>query len=244
MVRPEKRFYRRFQKPKGFASFEVIVGESDLWIAVPQGEYSPALERAVEETLISLRSQIEAYGKRRREFFTSLTPIEVEPLAPRIVKKMALECGRCGVGPMAGVAGAINLFIGKKLEKLGIDEFIIENGGDTYISREAETVSLILTGEPRLDGKLAVCLPPGRWGLSSSSSKIGHSLSLGRVQIATVLSCNPVYSDCCATYLGNSTSPENALRRVKELEVEGALVLIDGKFVIKGNLKPVLLKSA
>jgi len=245
MARPEKRFYRRLQNPEGFKAFEVIAGESDLWIAVPEGEYSPALEREVEETLLFLRSQIELYAKRRKEFFTSLTPLTVEPLAPRVVKKMALECGRCGVGPMAGVAGTINLFVGERLEELGVSQFLIENGGDLYLKRERETVALLLTGDLKLDGKLGVVVPPGRWGLSSSSSKIGHSLSLGSSQVATVLAEDPVYSDCCATFLGNSVSPEDALDRINRLEgILGALVFIDGKFVMKGNLKPVLIGQA
>ena len=245
MIRPEKRFYRRFQRPEGFVSFEIIAGESDVWIAVPESRYSPELEGVLKELLLELRSQVEAYGKKEREFFASLVPVKVQPLAPRIVRKMALECGRCGVGPMAGVAGAVNFFLGEKLEELGVNEFIIENGGDLYLRRNSPTLSLVLTGRPELDGRLAVRVPPGRWGLSSSSSKIGHSVSLGRTQIATVLASDPVYSDCCATYLGNSVGPEDALRRVRELEdVEGALVLVDGKFVIRGALRPVPLLRA
>lgn len=244
MVRPEKRFYRRFQNPKGFKSFEVIAGESDLWIAVPESLYSPDLREGISEFVVELRSQIEVYGSSKEEFFTSLTPVEVEPIAPKVVRKMAVECGKCGVGPMAGVAGAVNLFVGRKLEEMEVNQFIIENGGDLFIKREEETLSLLITMNPKFDGKFGILVPPGEWGLSTSSSKFGHSLSLGRVQSATVLSRDPVFSDCCATYLGNSTSPEDALRRVNELEVEGALVFIDGKFVIKGNLKPVLIEPA
>jgi len=242
---PEKRFYRSFQKPKGFKTFEVIAGESDLWIAVPEEAYRPEVEGEVLSLLVEIRSQIEAYGKSKREFFTSLTPVEVEPIAPLIVKKMAVECGRCGVGPMAGVAGAVNLFVAQRLKALGIKEFIIENGGDLFISRSSPTLSLLLTGNPKLDGKLALEVPPGEWGLSSSSSKIGHSLSLGRAQVATVLARSPIYSDCCATFLGNSVSPEDALDRINSLKgAHGALVFIDGKFVIKGTLKPVFLGRA
>jgi len=245
MARPEKRFYRKLQRPKGFRAFEVVVGESDLWIAVPEGEYSPALERDIEETVISLRSQIELYAKKRKEFFTSLTPLSVEPLAPKVVKKMALECDRCGVGPMAGVAGAVNLFVGERLEELGVSQFLIENGGDIYLKRERETVALLLTGSPKLDGRLGVVVPPGRWGLSSSSSRIGHSLSLGSSQVATVLAEDPVYSDCCATFLGNSVSPEDALDRINRVKgALGALIFIDGRFVMKGELRPVLIDCA
>jgi len=242
MARPEKRFYRRLQNPEGFKAFEVIVGESDLWIAVPEKDYSLSLKREVERSVALLRSQIELYAFKEKEFLTSLTPVSVSPLAPKVVRKMAAECGRCGVGPMAGVAGAINLFVGERLEELGVSQFLIENGGDIYLRRERETVALLLTGNPKLDGRLGVIVPPGRWGLSSSSSKIGHSLSLGQTQTATVLAEDPVYSDCCATFLGNSVSPQDALDRIEMLEaIEAAAVFIDGRFVIRGNLKPVLI---
>ncbi|WP_457679464.1 UPF0280 family protein [Thermovibrio sp.] len=243
-MRPEKRFYREFQKPKGFKSFEVVVGESDLWIAVPQDSFSPSLKRELSAFVIDLRSQIEEYVKKKKEFLTSLEPVKVEPLAPKVVRKMALECERCNVGPMAGVAGAVNYFVGEELLRIGINEFLIENGGDLYLKRSSKSLVLLLTGNPKVDGKLALEVPPGSWGVASSSSKIGHSLSLGRVELSVVIAEDPVLSDCCATFLGNSKSQEEALERVNSLNfIEGALVFIDGKFVIKGSIRPVLLKS-
>ncbi len=244
-MKPEKRSYRRLQRPEKFKSFEVIVGESDLWISVPEVFDCKLLKKEIEALVRDLRTQLNLYIGETPQFLYSLEPVEVERMAPLIAKLMAQRCRACSVGPMAGVAGAFNFFVGKRLEELGVSEFLIENGGDLYIKRNSETVVLLLL--PSEEGRYALKIPSGEWGISSSSSKIGHSLSLGNTEIATVIAKDPILSDCCATYLGNSKSVEDALKRVEKLpgEVEGALVLINGKFVIKGEkAKPYLLKGA
>jgi ApbE superfamily uncharacterized protein (UPF0280 family) len=244
-VRPEKRFYRKFQKPQGYTTFEVIVGESDLWIGVPEKSFKEELPKLLTEKLIYLRSQIESYCRKEPSFCSSLSPVEVPPIAPLIVKKMAESSKKFQVGPMASVAGAVNYFIGRELFSLGIEEFIIENGGDLFIKRKERT-KLLLVGKGPAQKGLPLTLPPGTYGVSSSSSKIGHSLSLGRSEIATAVTLDPADSDACATYLGNSKSVEEALENVKKLpeEVLAALVVIDGKFVMKGELLQELFKTS
>jgi len=244
-LKPEKRSYRRLQRPEKFKSFEVIVGESDLWISVPEEFNCKPLKKEIEGLVRDLRTQLNLYIEKNPQFLHSLEPIKVEKMAPLIAKLMAQRCRACSVGPMAGVAGAFNFFVGKRLEELGVNEFLIENGGDLYIKRKSETIVLLLF--PSKERKYALKIPSGEWGISSSSSKIGHSLSLGNTEIATVIAKDPILSDCCATYLGNSKSVKDALERIDKLpaEVEGALVLINGKFVIKGEkAKPYLLKEA
>jgi ApbE superfamily uncharacterized protein (UPF0280 family) len=238
--RPEKRFYRKLIRRSGYKSFEIVAGESDIWISVPEDSYRVELERLLLDYLISLRTQLLHFGKRHPEFFTSLMPVEVPLLAPTIVRKMAEAARTVGVGPMAGVAGAINLFIGKKLKELEIPEFMIENGGDVYVSSRCSVTLAVITGRPELDGKLGISLPPGEWGVCSSSSRIGHSLSLGNTILATVISKDPVISDCAATFMGNSRNEGEFINRSERLvEVEGVLGLINGRFVIRGNVNLV-----
>ncbi len=240
---PEKRFYRAFQRPKGFKTFNVVAGESDLWIAVPETEYREEIKKEILSTLVSIREQIKAFGEKNPEFLKSLTPVNLPAFIPEVVRVMGEASKRVEVGPMAGVAGAVNLFIGRKLKELGFSQFIIENGGDLYINVERSVVVSFFPKNSKLSGKLGVELPPGEWGVSTSSSKIGHSLSLGRTDLATVIGKDPVVSDCSATYLGNSRSVEEARERVERLMEfnRGALALIDGKFVVAGDLKLVRL---
>ncbi len=240
---PEKRFYRVLQKPKGFKAFNVVAGESDLWIAVLESEYRRGVEEEILSTLISVREQIKAFGEKNPEFFKSLTPVNLPTFVPEIVRVMGEASKKVGVGPMAGVAGAVNLFIGRKLTELGFSQFIIENGGDLYIRVERPVVVSLFSKNPKLSGKLGVELPPGEWGVSTSSSKIGHSLSLGRTELATVIGKDPVVTDCSATYLGNSKTVIEAKKRAEELLKinTGAVALIEGKFVMAGEVKLVRL---
>ena len=240
---PEKRFYRAFQRPKGFKTFNVVAGESDLWIAVPEAEYREGVEREVLGLLISIREQIKAFGEKNPEFLRSLTPLHLPPFVPEVVRVMGEASKKVGVGPMAGVAGAVNLFVGRKLTELGFSQFIIENGGDLYLKVERPIVVSLFSKNPTLSGKLGVELPPGEFGVSTSSSRIGHSLSLGRTELATVVGNDPVVSDCGATYLGNSKNVDEAKEKAEELLKcsIGALALIDGKFVMAGELKIVRL---
>lgn len=238
--RPEKRFYRELLKRPGFRSFEVVAGESDLWVSVPRERFFEELPDLLLDTLISLRTQILQFGKERPDFLTSLRPVEVPVLSPAIVKKMAESAKAVGVGPMAGVAGAVNYFLGEKLKELGIEEFMIENGGDVYVSSEREVTLAVVTGNPKVDGKLGLSVPAGEWGVCSSSSKIGHSLSFGETTIATVICKDPVVSDCAATFLANSRTTEEFISRAENLKgIYGVLGLLKGRFVIRGNVNLV-----
>ena len=241
-LRPEKRFYMKLIKRTGFKSFEVVAGESDLWISVPEKLFKPELPSILLDCLISLRTQILEFGKEHPEFLTSLVPLKVPVFVPAIVKKMAEASELVGVGPMAGVAGAINYFLGKKLKELGITEFMIENGGDVYVSSARSVTLAVITGKPEIDGKLGISILPGEWGVCSSSSKIGHSLSFGNTTIATVICKDPVVSDCAATYLGNSKTEREFISKARKLkEIEGVLGLLNGRFVIQGNVELVRL---
>jgi len=238
--KPEKRFYRERIKKEGFTSFELIVGESDVWISIPKNFKSliKEIKPLLTDYLVSLRTQIFLYGQNQERFFTSLTPIEVDIVAPKIVKEMALASKKAFVGPMAGVAGAINKFLGERLKEFGISEFIIENGGDVYFSSSSEIVSSLIFGDPKLDGKLAIVVPKGSFGICSSSSRIGHSLSLGKTHLATVVAKCPILADCCATFLGNSQDEEDFIERCKKItDIYGALGFLNGKFVIFGEVK-------
>ncbi len=243
--KPEKRFYRKLYKRKGSKAFELTAGESDIFIQIPKERYSKNLKKELLEKLILLREQILAYGREHKEFLSSLKPITVSPLAPEIVKKMVYASSKIGVGPMAGVAGAINLFLGKHLENMKIGEFFIENGGDTYVSSGKEITVALITGTPSIDGKLGIELPAGRWGVCSSSSKIGHSLSFGQTELVTVVGKDPIEADCAATLLGNSKSMEELTSTAEKLIrsgiITGIIGLIDGKFLIHGNIKFVKL---
>ncbi|WP_457568295.1 UPF0280 family protein [Desulfurobacterium sp.] len=246
-AKPEKRFYRQFAGKRG-VSFEISAGESDLWIYLP-GVYSvsESLTESLLEYLVLLRKQLEMYIEKNPDFLGSLVPIKVKDvLLPEIVRVMLDASSQVGVGPMAGVAGAINRFIGKKLEDYGFNQYIIENGGDVLILSEKERTLRIYTGNPGLDNNIALEVPTGRWGVCSSSSKIGHSLSFGSVTIATIVAEDVVVADCAATFVANSRTPDEIVSRVENLVdkgmISGAFCSMKDKVIIKGDIKLVRLK--
>ncbi|WP_297444749.1 UPF0280 family protein [Desulfurobacterium sp.] len=243
-VRPEKKFYRQFVGKKG-VSFEVSAGESDLWIYLPGiFSFSENLKKVILEYLILLRKQLEAYIKENPDFYSSLVPVKVDDLLlPEIVKTMLNASQKVGVGPMAGVAGAINYFVGKKLEGLGFSQYIIENGGDVLVFSKERRVLKLYTGNSKIDETIGLRIPEGKWGVCSSSSKIGHSLSFGNTTIATVVAEDVVIADCAATFLANSRTFEESVEKAEiligEKKIAGVFCVIGDKIVVNGNLEMV-----
>ena len=59
-----------------------------------------------------------------------------------------------GVGPMASVAGVIAEEVGIGLLKAGVQDLIVENGGDIYIARQKECTVAIFAGSSPLSNKV------------------------------------------------------------------------------------------
>ncbi|WP_457570036.1 UPF0280 family protein [Desulfurobacterium sp.] len=246
-TRPEKIFYRRFVANKGI-SFEISAGESDLWIYLPETFTVPEnLKKELLDYLILLRKQIESYMEQNPDFYSSLVPISVgDVLLPEIIKKMLTASSKVGVGPMAGVAGAVNYFVGRKLEELGFSQYIIENGGDVLVFSNKERVLKLYTGNSKIDENIGLKIPAGKWGVCSSSSKIGHSLSFGNTSIATVIAQDVVVSDCAATFMANSRTIDEIVQKgdklVKAGVIEGAFSVMDEQIILTGKVFPVRLR--
>ena len=237
------RNYRRRNLAPGLTAFSVRVEESDLYILsstdVRQGE---CLAR---ERLLYYRQQLERYIERRPEFLTSLAPIADDELAPSIVRDMLKAASVTGVGPMAAVAGAVAEYVGRDLLTAcgltdGGGEVVVENGGDLFLARSREMVVEIFAADSphsgRVGVRLAVAAMPA--GLCTSSATIGHSLSFGSADAATVLADSAALADAAATRLGNIIGPEHG----RDCGIAAALPQIiaipgvSGALVIRGKL--------
>ncbi|MDR0477554.1 MAG: UPF0280 family protein [Desulfobulbaceae bacterium] len=204
-----QRDYRRRNLASGLAACSVRVEESDLYILTDadagQGE------NLARERLLFYRQQLERYIQRRPEFLTSLVPLEDDKLAPPLIRDMLAAASLAEVGPMAAVAGAVAEYVGRDLLAAGKREVVIENGGDVFLARRQETVVEIFAADSlhsgRVGVKLAVAAMPA--GLCTSSATIGHSLSFGSADAATVLADSAVLADAAATRLGNMIGPEH-----------------------------------
>jgi ApbE superfamily uncharacterized protein (UPF0280 family) len=214
--------------------------EADLRIS------SSAAGLIVEEVK-RLRAELEEYIGRQPEFLTSLAPIQLLPGAPPIAVRMAEAAVACQVGPMAAVAGAVAQMAAEQAIASGADEAIIENGGDTWIASTDEVEIGLYAGDHPLSGRLALRIPPARLPLSvcSSSSRFGHSLSLGDCDLATVVAASGALADAAATLAGNSVRTvddvDAALRKLMAIDgVIGVLIVQADRVGVAGDLPPLV----
>jgi len=216
----------------------VRVEESDLYILVDAD--TGQNERLARERLLFYRQQLERYIQRRPEFLTSLAPIEDDELAPPIVRDMLAAASLAGVGPMAAVAGAVAEYIGRDLLAAGKREVVVENGGDIFLARCQETVVEIFAADSPHSGRVGVKLAAAAMpaGLCTSSATIGHSLSLGSADAATVLADSAILADAAASTLGNAIGPEHGRDCGIAAALEQTLAIpgVRGALAIRGKL--------
>jgi len=233
----QPRVYRTCCRKGNLISFNASIMESDLFIKAK----SDLKDRALE-ILLRLRTDIESYIKTDYDFATSLSPIIVLPQAPNIVKMMASESAKLGVGPMASVAGAISEEVAKYLYDYS-DEVIVENGGDIYIISKKEVDVAIYAGDSKLSMKLKLKIDSFPKGISvcSSSGRIGHSLSFGNADAVTVIATRGSFADAAATAIGNIVETGNdidmALDFAKKFqEILGLVIIVNDKIAIWGDV--------
>lgn len=195
---------------------------------------SSAIE-VVENEIIRQRGVVADHIKRQPKFQDALEPIEEPDGCPEIVKRMFDASRKIGVGPMAAVAGAIAQAAAEAALRSGAREAIVENGGDMYLASNDEiTVGLYAGGTP-ISGRIAFAVGSDRLPLAicSSSSKMGHSLSFGDCDLATVVARSAALADAAATRVCNAVKSENDVNPV----IERILTIddIDGVLIVKGD---------
>ena len=186
--------------------------QSDLHIVTRTPPPEVDLPALALQALGEARRQIALAIARDSAFATSFSPLPMPENPHPIVRDMILASARCGVGPMAAVAGAVAQWVGQSLSAHSPD-VLVENGGDLYlISTTERTIGLL--PDPSQDSALGLLIPADSFPLSicSSSALIGHSVSLGHGELVAVRAVNASFSDAAATALCN------ILRTAKDLD--------------------------
>ena len=199
--------------------------------------------------IVRQREILEEYILRQPDFMTSLTPLMPLPDAPEIAIDMCESAARAAVGPLAAVAGAIAERAVRAALAAGDDEAIVENGGDIFAaSRQSLTIALH-AGEDSPFNRLAFKLEAADMprAICSSSSHLGHSLSLGNCDLATVIAQNAALADAAATKLCNMVRSNGdmdaALQYITSIDgIDGALVINHGHIGLLGEL-PELIRN-
>jgi ApbE superfamily uncharacterized protein (UPF0280 family) len=237
-----ERHYRSWLARDGLVPFRVTVKETDLYILA-----RTPLEREAQEVVINLRHQLEEYIRANPPFQTSLVSLPDDPRAPKIVKELLTASQKAGVGPMAGVAGAMAEFVGREL--LGkTPEVVVENGGDIFMQSSTERKIGLFAGESALNMKVGVRVPPEKTpvGICTSSGTVGHSTSFGKADAVCVISPSAALADAAATALGNRVQGKGDIERVLEegrtiSGVEGMVIIVDDALGAWGEYELVKL---
>lgn len=229
------RSYRHRAKSAGLITAQVKVKETDLHIQADRD-----VQRRAQELVLQCRLLLEEYIVRHPYFYTSLAPLPKDFDAPPFIQQM-FDAGRnAGVGPMAAVAGGLAEFVGRELQREGVGEVIIENGGDIFLIRSRPSTVSIFAGESPLSNRVGFELSSsGAWGICTSSGTVGHSLSMGKADSVTVLARSAFLADAAATRIGNEVGLKNgdkddisaALEVAREIDGIAGVVVVCGEIL-------------
>ncbi|HSW02441.1 MAG TPA: UPF0280 family protein [Sedimentisphaerales bacterium] len=203
----------------------------------------------VTAEIVRQRHRLEDYLRRHPEFQRSLVPIEACGDAPEIARHMAWAAGLVGVGPMAAVAGAMAQWSARAALEAGATEAIVDNGGDIFLQAVEPVIVSLGAGASKVTDRLAFRIEPQNTPLSicSSSGKMGHSMSLGRCDLATVVAKDAALADAAATQAANLVrTPDDvdaAMERIMAIpNIAGVLIVQDDRVGLAGRL-PELVKA-
>jgi len=197
--------------------------------------------KRVVELMLYAREKIEEKIHSDPFFLVTYYPYDC---SEEIVERMCRASKLAGVGPMAAVAGTI---AGYAVENVEEPFVVVDNGGDIALRTDRK----ILVGI--YPTNLAFEIEPTEFlAICTSSGKIGHSVSFGYADAATVVAKDASVADAFATALGNTIEKGDGKKEIEEkLEefwrrakdyVEGVLVVKDDILAFAGDV-PELRKA-
>lgn len=153
---------------------------------------------------------------------------------------------------MAAVAGAIAESVGRSLLLQGVEEIIVENGGDIFLSRKKDCTVAIFAGQSPLSNRVGVRIAREDMpaAICTSSGTVGHSLSFGDADSVTVLASSTSLADAVATRLGNEVGRgrggeggiQMALAAARQFdEIDGVVVICGALMGAVGRVELVKL---
>ena len=202
------------------------------------------------QAVLELRTDLEAFIRTYPSFAASFDPVELPSSAPAAACRMAEAAQRAGVGPMAAVAGTFAECAARAAAEAGAPEAIVDNGGDLFLILQRPALIGLYAGATSLTNELAFAVEPQDTPLAicSSSSRMGHSDSLGDCDLATVTAGSGALADAAATQAANlvrdAADIDAALQRIGGIPgVLGVLIVKDGRIGMVGCL-PRLTRGA
>jgi ApbE superfamily uncharacterized protein (UPF0280 family) len=202
---------------------------------------------AVTAEIVRQRRILEDYIKRHPDYRDSFEPVELYDDASEIAQRMARAARLVGVGPMAAVAGAMAQCAAEAALEDGASEVIVDNGGDIYLRIARPALIGLGTGTAELANRLAFSLQTNDTPIAicSSSGKMGHSKSLGKCNLATVVAKDAALADAAATQAANLVTTiedvDSALEHIVGIEgVAGVMIIMNNHVGLAGQLPPLV----
>lgn len=186
--------------------------------------------------ILEARKEIESVIRSDPFFLSSLEPYNF--YEGPVTRRMVDAAEVAGLGPMASVAGMISQYAVEKMVEEGADFAVVDNGGDMAIFSHREIVVGVYTGT---NIKLGFKIEPSNEikAVCTSSGRIGHSVSFGYADAATVFGGDACVADAFATALGNEIKEEvseESFTTVMEDFWGRSEGYVDGIFAVKGEM--------
>jgi ApbE superfamily uncharacterized protein (UPF0280 family) len=234
----DKSVYRSCIQSKEKFSWHVIYKYTDLFISSDKD-----IKSRIEKPVKKIYKELGFVIKKDQSFLKSLSPVIIKPFFPPIIKKMCALSKPFNVGPMAAVAGTVNDYISTHLIRY-CRSLLIENGGDLFLSSMRDLKVGVYLKNSYFKNKLVLKIKAKDMpcGLCASSSTFGHSLSLGKCDLAVVQSDSPIAADAAATAVANSIITADDIEKsidyfTKIGNLTGLLIVKDNRMGIWGNIE-------
>lgn len=205
---------------------------------------------AVRDAVFKARETIESKIAEDPFFGITFDPYAPDDRDDPLIIRMCQSSEKAGVGPMAGVAGAVaERAVSAAVDK-GCTHIIVENGGDIAMFTDRTSRIGVFAGEEGFsDMALEIGATKHITGICSSSGKVGPSVSFGSSGICTVFSDDVILADCCATAFGNMVRTgdreemSDAAERICSIDgVRGCMCVCNGSLAVCGEV-PELVKG-
>ena len=203
-----------------------------------------------KEEIKQRRKELERFVRWHPYFLVTLESYQIEEKnkIPEVVRRMTESAEKFGIGPMSAVAGTLAEFAVEAMRDAGGTYAMVDNGGDVALISDRDVLVGIYAGESPFSNKIALRIksPSFPSGVCTSSGTVGHSISFGNADAATVISNSASLSDAAATALCNSVTDAHSISKafysINHVEgIKGALVIYKDMLATWGEV-PELVK--
>ena len=194
-----------------------------------------AVGKSIINMIYEARKSLDAYTRAHSDFFTSLFPLDPKRSAPEVASLMVDAAYKADVGPSAAVAGAL---IDIAVKDINTSYLLMENGGEIFAQVDRTATISINAGTSPFSKQIlfTVTKKDGAMGIGTSSASVGHALTFGDADAATVIADTTALADAAATAIGNAVVKPISKAALKEgVRIAQKIKGVKGTLIISGD---------